>query len=208
MDVHTSTPGTGPEAASGPPDRTLLEAEYRRYGGTRLQLPWGGCEVHLVPVSFYDRRPVRAEAASLHYPGLLTLRYRFVRAQPAPAEPPARRWRSAPPPTPAGPALSYLELMHVTDGRGGGGPLQVPVSLTMTTHSQRLPLSVPDAENRLGTNVVVLGTDRSSGWVPVGGPMDLSRYAGHYVRVFASIEGPPGMEVALLDPSLDALRAR
>ena len=208
VEVFTTPAGTGPEDISGPPLRIMLEAEYRRDGGIRLQLPWPGCAVHLVPVSFYDRRSERGEATSLSYRGLLILRYRFVRSQPPAPAAPARRWRRAPATPAMGPGLTHLELMHVPTGRPTGGPGQVPVVLTLTSHSQRLPLDKHDAEQVLGTMTSAVTTDGPAGWTPVGNGADFSSFDGHFLRLFASVDGATHMEVALLDPPLGSLRRR
>lgn len=201
VDVHITPPGTTLAEYPRPPVRTLLEAEYRRDGGTRLQLPWSGCEVHLVPVSFYDRRPVKGEPTAISYDGLLALRYHLAGNPPPP---PAGRFGGQAPAPPS--SLRTIRVQRIDSG-GEGGPTTVPVVFTLVVHSQRLPLSAHDAETTLGAVTLNVPTDGVAE-LQVGEQIDLSTLAGQYLRLFARVEGDSRLDVALLDPPLEMLRLR
>ena len=215
VDVHETLPGSTLEDDPRPPSKTLSEADYRRDGGIRVELPWHGCEVHLVPVSFYDGRPVKGTPTTATYPGLILLRYR-VTAPDVPA-PSGRtgggrtgggRFGSGlfgggrtPPPAPS--PLRAVELMPLSRGPG---PAQVQVTCTLVARRDRIPLSVQDCESNLGEMVVTISMAGVAGWQPVGTPLDFSAYRGGYLRLFARLDPAVGFAVALLDPALESLR--
>ena len=210
VDVHKTSHGTTLEDKARLPIKTLSEADYRRDGGIQVELPWQGCQVHLIPVSFYDGRPVQGPPKTVAYPGLILLRYRVTAPDaPAPSGRTRRRWwRSAlfsgagtPPPTPS--PLHTVEIIRVSEGPG---PAQVQVTCTLVARRDRIPLSVHDCEIELGQMLVTISTDGAAGWQPVGTPLDLAAYRGWYLRLFARLELSHGFGVALLDPALESLR--
>ncbi|AJE33750.1 putative cell surface glycoprotein [Corynebacterium humireducens NBRC 106098 = DSM 45392] len=63
------------ETSNSPTSRELLEEDYRRQGGVRVQLAHTGEEVTLTPKSFYAGRDTTAEPTHLRYRGLKTYSY-------------------------------------------------------------------------------------------------------------------------------------
>lgn len=63
------------ETSNSPTSRELLEEDYRRQGGVRVQLERTGEEVTLTPKSFYAGRDTTAEPTHLRYRGLKTYSY-------------------------------------------------------------------------------------------------------------------------------------
>ncbi|MCW2607783.1 MAG: hypothetical protein JWO60_2476 [Frankiales bacterium] len=173
----------------------LSEADYRRNGGTRLQLPAEGCDVHLVPKSFFERKQVTAPPETRTYPGLFSMWY-LLQPPPAVVQDPSgggRRGREVEPPAaPTGVREVYVRGV-------GHRPAEAQVTVSLVARSDRLPLAPSERE-------VLVAEQR----MPLPGPewqslgvVDLGPYAGGYVRMFATAEG---FEVALLDPDLASLR--
>ncbi len=75
VSVSTTPRGMTLEDYPGEVVAELSEADYRRNGGTRLTLPAEGCDVHLVPKSFFERKQVVAPAETVSYAGLFSLWY-------------------------------------------------------------------------------------------------------------------------------------
>jgi hypothetical protein len=199
VNVYQTRPGTTMDDEPSDPIKVMVERDWVRDGGTQLQLPWDGCELHLVPVTYYARETVKGVPATVSYPGLLTLEYRLSSAEPA-----VQGGRFGGPAAPAAPPRRNVEV-RVVPALASGPPTQVAVVFTLVSSRDRLPLSVQDADQKLGASPYMVPVGGDPAWIPLA-PIDLSPLRGQYLRLFAQLESPGGHPIALLDPDLESLR--
>lgn len=190
VDVHV-TPVGMPLESDSRPIRSVSESDYRRDGGTLIELPWNGCDVHLVPISWYGRDKDYGPTTSISYAGLLTLQYGLRPRQSA---------------TDGTPGASGYELAVHRVSDGPSGPASLDVTLSLVVKAGRLPLSVRDGDGAVWTERITVETLNPARWVPLPGVVDLSAHSGKYVRLFARLDAATEMDIALLDPAVVDLR--
>ncbi len=193
--VHRTPRGTSLHDHPGELLAQLSRADYRRDGGARLQLPAEGCELHLVPKSYFERRPVPAQPTTESYAGLYRMRYVLTRPDvPSPQRRLGGRGASTGPTPPA----TWREV-HVV-GESARAP-EGQVAFVLVGREDRLPLSISDAAFEVARSERGPLPDASS-WRRVLS-VDLARFPGCQFRLFAVADGLP---VALLDPDPASLR--
>ncbi len=191
--VHTGPKGAPPTSATSAPLAELTRTQYDEQGGIHLPtpLPGDGCELHLFGVSYYLGEPVLSAPASLTYPGLIRVEYRWQIETQA-ETPPARGLfgRSAPP-APAAPVVRRLQVWssHRLDR----------VRLLLVHNDSRLPLHSHDGAVVLDQEASIMARE-----APIIGP-PLTVTDG-YVRLFIVGLAPGHAPVAVLDPAITSLR--
>jgi hypothetical protein len=168
---------------------------HRELGGIRLlkgKLDHKGCDVHLVPISFYEGAE-RGTPATVTYRGLFRVAYQLS-AVPVAGRMGGRRGGGEP--------VATLRTVAV-NGDWAVPPEGLQISLTLVANTKRMPLSVTD-----GDPIAAPWhgpAPASNGWTPVA-QFDASALPpGSYVRLFLTAENA-AIDVALLDPALSELR--
>ena len=187
VQVLTSATGAAMETRTRPVAR-LDKATYEAQGGVRLDLraQWHGCDLHLVPVSFYGGRPVPGASRRLTYPGLLRVAYDIVAS---PGELVRQGWRRV--------RLPPVRSVTVT-GDQPVPPADMTLDLVLVHHGQRLPLGPQDGavvSRWQGQPVPPSGVHQVLGPVPPTPPG-----AGGFLRLFLQSRPSGDLPVALLDP--------
>ncbi|WP_145978606.1 hypothetical protein [Granulicoccus phenolivorans] len=171
------------------PIAEISEETYRRLGGLHFPRPLdpGGCDLHLVPVSFAGGQSVEGKPTTVRYRGLLTLAYHlevqrgaFGRGQ---------------------------AILQVTVRADRFNPSSPPFALVHNPN--RLPLDVRDGETLpvlLNNNQPQQPTTRfrlqslNTSWAVPGWIADVTNRTG-WVRLFVDLAPNPQQgTVALLDP--------
>jgi hypothetical protein len=184
VQVHLTASG---EELGELPERPVAQldaAAYKAQGGLRLQglLPSRGCDLLLVPVSFYEGRKVHGTPARVIYPGLLQLRYRLLGDAGAFKGSVLKR-------------LGRLTLEVRSDQQVRQSP-----PLVLVHNPDRLPLDLHDGEPLLR----VSGPLAKDDWVVLK-DFQLERDRKGWLRLFVDWDRP-GPGVAVLDPPVSTLR--
>ena len=180
---------TGMPRPEGVPPLTQIDKEtYEAQGGLRLRLLQQGelavCDLHLLPISYSEGKPIEGRPVRVSYPGMLRLLYSLVEEQ---GEPTGRWNRVAPP------SRWFIHLQ--SDQRQ---PPPMTLALVMVWHDARLPLDEGDGTVILRQRVLVPGFQP----VPVA---EFDRSRPGFYRLFVESDSSVPFHVALLDPPLHAL---
>lgn len=168
----------------------ISSRQYRRDGGLSLNLPAGGCAVHLLPVAFSRGERIVGQPTTIDYNGLTRMNYALQPAQNSGAS-----------------GMTDIFLRCEVE-------LDDPTAFVMVFNPDRLPLSARDGRSlslvnpsqgrpTMQASVPRLGPkSRESGW-----QVDLSQVKG-YVRLFVDLDSVYGMSrtFALQDPPVATLR--
>jgi hypothetical protein len=196
-EVQVFTTPTGapvPIAGQSEPLARLDRVTYEAHGGWRLKLrdQWQGCDVHLIPVSFYERASEHGRPMTLHYPGLVRVSYDIIRTAEATRWQGLRRIHDKP----------SIALDFQCD------QLQPPnwllLDFVLVHRPDRLPLWPDDGQ-------VIQQWQRQP--VPPKGAfhaLPLSRqptpHTKGYLRLFLLPDPENVLDIALLDPDFKSLR--
>jgi hypothetical protein len=175
----------------------ISHEDYEKYGGMQfsVELPAGGCSLHLAPVAFSAGRRVQGAVTSILYPGLLRVNYAVE----------IDRDRRGAPLTARVSARAQVDVQ-------GSPPFR------LVHHAERIPLSVND-----GDPVDVAPLDAqgnvAAGWAKVmqfsslgtagGGETWAGDVRGRtgWIRLFADLADAARLRhLALLDPPVSTLR--
>jgi hypothetical protein len=184
IQVHLTQPGIPISDVVGEPVAQLSRGVYESQGGLRLRgiLSPFGCAVHVIPVSFYGGELVRGEGVTLHYPGLVTLYYRF-RTDTNIRDRMLRRQAS--------------QVLEVYSDQIDGEPPK----LVIVHNEHRLPLDIRDGR----TTHVIQAYIRKGQWCDVH-RLNVDPNRPGYIRLFADVQPDFPADFAVLDPPLPELR--
>ena len=169
--------------------------EYDRLGGLELRLLADPADVHLIPLAWNQGAVIVGEGITVTYPGLLRVRYELRAAVPRTTAMTrfAGRFQKPVP-------VSRVKDVVVTVDRD----LTAAPGFTLVHNPQRMPLSESDG-SVLG--YVQAGRELRSAEPTALFEIDLFNAHGGFVRLFAQESDRQRVQIAVLDPDIEQLRA-
>lgn len=194
--VYVGKPGLEPEYAMAGHPYEVTEPDYHQRGGMHFAstLPWEGCDLHLVPVSFEAGKRIAGAPTTISYSKILRLRYQVT---------------------------TKKNLLGGLSGLAVGvepiNPTPSMPSFVLVYNPKRLPLTISDGVPLSMMSDLDGGPAPARRFTPRPEGMGLWKTEpeswqqtvepdGGYIRLFADLPPDVLRTVALLDPPMKTLR--